>query len=382
MTNPLVILLVGLGILGIVLAIVWPGRGVIARSRRQRRMTGRVLREDAVKHIFVTTNNGLYPTLQSVAGSLEISNNEASDLIHDLEQRGLVGLSEGTLFLTDEGRASALHVLRAHRLWERYLADKTGYEETEWHDRAERYEHSTSPDQLEVMAAQLGNPTYDPHGDPIPSPTGRMVQHESKLLNQLEAGEIGRIVHIEDEPSAIYAQLVAEGLYPGLRVQVLEKSPQRICFWGNGDEHVLAPVVAGNLAIAPMAAEPTEVLAPRSRLSDLNIGEQGRVTGISKACRGAERRRFMDLGVLPGTVISAEMISPSGDPTAYLIRDALIGLRSEQAAYIYIEPVTEADGTELNNDESKDKPVSAEPAAAESVSVDSVSAETVLEVSA
>jgi DtxR family Mn-dependent transcriptional regulator len=360
MANPLVILLVGLGILGIVLALVWPGRGLIARSSRQRRMTGRVLREDAVKHVFVATNSGHYPTLQSVAGSLEISTNEASDLLHDLEQRGLVGLSEGTLHLTDEGRSTALHVLRAHRLWERYLADETGYEETEWHDRAERYEHSTSLDELEEMAAQLGNPTYDPHGDPIPSSTGRMVEHESKPLNQLEAGEIGRIVHIEDEPAAIYAQLVAEGLFPGLRVQVLEKSPQRIRFWGNGDEHILAPVVAGNLAIAPMIAEPAEVLAPRSRLSDLNIGEEGRVTGISKACRGAERRRFMDLGVLPGTVISAEMISPSGDPTAYRIRDALIGLRSEQAAFIYIEPVTETDDTEANNIESRDESVSAD----------------------
>jgi DtxR family Mn-dependent transcriptional regulator len=355
MINPLVALLIGLGILGIVLVLVWPGKGVIARSRRQRQMSSRVLSEDAVKHIFVTSNNGLHPTLQSVAGALEISTNEASELIHDLEQRGLVGLSEGTLYLTDEGRSSALHVLRAHRLWERYLADETGYEETEWHDRAERYEHSTSPDELEEMAAQLGNPTYDPHGDPIPSPTGRMVQHESKPLNELKTGEIGRIVHIEDEPKTIYAQLVAEGLYPGLRVQVLEKSPQRIRFWGNGDEHVLAPVVAGNLAIAPMIAEPAELLKPRGRLSDLDIGGQGRVTGISKACRGAERRRLMDLGVLPGTVISAEMISPSGDPTAYRIRAALIGLRSEQAAFIYIDPVTESNG-----DSASTEPVEAE----------------------
>ena len=343
MVNPLVALLIGLGILGIVLALVWPKKGVIARSHRQRQMNGRVLREDAVKHIFVMTNNGLYPTLQSVAGALEISTNEARELVHDLEQRGLVELSDGTLRLTDQGRSSALHVLRAHRLWERYLADETGYEETEWHDRAERYEHSTSPDKLEEMAAQLGNPTYDPHGDPIPSPTGRMVEHESKPLNALQTGEIGRIVHIEDEPDTIYAQLVAEGLYPGLRVQVLENSPQRIRFWGNGDEHVLAPIVAGNLAIAPMIAEEAEVLLSRSRLSSLNIGEQGRVTGISKACRGAERRRLMDLGVLPGTVIRAEMISPSGDPTAYRIRDALIGLRSEQAAFIYIDPVTDTD---------------------------------------
>lgn len=372
MINPLVALLVGLGILGIALALFWPNKGVIARSRRQRQMSGRVLREDAVKHIFVTINNGLYPTLQSVAGALGISTNEASELIHDLEQRGLVGLSDGKLYLSDEGRSSALHVLRAHRLWERYLADETGYEETEWHDRAERYEHSTSPDRLEEMAAQLGNPTYDPHGDPIPSPTGRMVEHESKPLNELDAGEVGRIVHIEDEPAAIYAQLVAEGLFPGLRVQILEKSPQRIRFWGNGDEHVLAPVVAGNLAIAPLVAEVEDVMTPQGRLCDLKIGEKGRVTKISKACRGAERRRLMDLGVLPGTVISAEMISPSGDPTAYRIRDALIGLRSEQAEFIYIESVSDSVSDAVNNPMTDTVSDSASDSTSASIESDSV----------
>jgi Fe2+ transport system protein FeoA len=58
---------------------------------------------------------------------------------------------------------------------------------------------------------------------------------------------------------------------------------------------------------------------------------------ISRRCRGAERRRLLDLGVLPGTVIQAEIRSPNGDPTAYLVRDALIALRAEQAEFIRIE---------------------------------------------
>lgn len=71
-------------------------------------------------------------------------------------------------------------------------------------------------------------------------------------------------------------------------------------------------------------------------LADLQPGQKGRVITISPACRGLERRRFMDLGILPKTIIAAEMTSPSGDPTAYRIRGSLIALRREQASFIQI----------------------------------------------
>jgi DtxR family Mn-dependent transcriptional regulator len=71
-------------------------------------------------------------------------------------------------------------------------------------------------------------------------------------------------------------------------------------------------------------------------LSTLKLGEQATVTGISPACRGLERRRFMDLGILPGTQIEVDLSSPSGDPMAYRIRGALVALRYEQANMINI----------------------------------------------
>ena len=74
-------------------------------------------------------------------------------------------------------------------------------------------------------------------------------------------------------------------------------------------------------------------------LRDLKLGQQGKVVNISAICQGAERRRFMDLGIVSGTVIEAEMTSPSGDPTAYKIRGALIALRREQAQLINITPL-------------------------------------------
>ncbi len=73
------------------------------------------------------------------------------------------------------------------------------------------------------------------------------------------------------------------------------------------------------------------------RLSSLKQGESGKILSILPECEGAERRRFMDLGIVPGTIVTAQFNSPGGDPTAYSIRHSLIALRKEQADYILIE---------------------------------------------
>jgi DtxR family Mn-dependent transcriptional regulator len=98
----------------------------------------------------------------------------------------------------------------------------------------------------------------------------------------------------------------------------------------------LAPVIARNISVVPLPASAAVATEPGERLSALGLGQTARVARISPACRGPERRRFMDLGILPGTLVKAEMVSPSGDPTAYLIRRSLIALRKEQAELITI----------------------------------------------
>jgi DtxR family Mn-dependent transcriptional regulator len=144
------------------------------------------------------------------------------------------------------------------------------------------------------------------------------------------------IVHLEDEPEAIYAQLAAEGLELGMELRLLEISPKRIRFQANGDEHILAPIVAANISAIPLEDSAIARTTKGRKLSDLAAGEAGQVIKIARSCRGNERRRFLDLGILPGTMITAEFTSPSGDPTAYRIREALIALRREQAEYIHI----------------------------------------------
>ncbi len=125
-------------------------------------------------------------------------------------------------------------------------------------------------------------------------------------------------------------------VHVGAVVRIAEMTPELVRFWSNGEEHVLAPIVASNISVKPVEQVIEADVPQAQRLSELRPGETAEVVSISPASRGAERRRFLDLGILPGTKIKAEFRSPSNDPMAYRIRDAMIALRREQADMIRI----------------------------------------------
>ncbi len=332
----------GLGTALAVMAICWPGWGLIPRWRKATRTAQRVRLEDALKHLYEAEVNRTAPSMQSVAGAAQLSVDQAAEVLQDLERRQLIEMERDGIRLTAAGRELGLNMLRAHRLWESYLADRTSFPEAEWHGRAHDLEHGLSAADIDELSAQLQHPTHDPHGDPIPTAEGHISGHEGVALTAAPLDRPLRITHIEDEPKAVYAQLVAVGLYPGMVVRLLEASPRRIRLIAGWNEHALAPLVAANVSVEPLAREARVEVPAGEPLSVLRPGESGRVLAISPRCRGAERRRLMDLGVLPGTVIRAEMRSPNGDPTAYRIREALIALRVEQAELIRVERVPES----------------------------------------
>jgi DtxR family Mn-dependent transcriptional regulator len=107
-----------------------------------------------------------------------------------------------------------------------------------------------------------------------------------------------------------------------------------------GQRRQLSSALAANVTIVPLADEAARRLALR-RLSALAIGQQATVESIAPACRGMERRRLLDLGLVPGTRVVAEFASPAGDPVAYRVRGALIALRTQQADMIHIQPDTQ-----------------------------------------
>jgi DtxR family Mn-dependent transcriptional regulator len=335
MIEPLKLLL-GTGLLVTLASLAfWPKLGLVAIWRKSHRNTERVLIEDALKHLYHQEYKGQSGTIESLSGALGISRDHAAKLLARLETLEMIKSAADGFGLTPVGKSYALRIIRVHRLWERYFADETGLAETQWHAEAERREHLTTLEEAEALAMQMGNPIHDPHGDPIPTSNGELPPRKGKPLTDLATGELARIVHIEDEPEVLYAQLVAQGLYPGMQILVTEKSAERIKLLADGEDAVLAPVVAANVTVLTLP-KAQKMLGPHETLGTLKVGETGVVLGISKACRGMQRRRLMDLGVIPGTAIIAELESASGNPTAYNIRGALIALRKDQANLIHI----------------------------------------------
>jgi DtxR family Mn-dependent transcriptional regulator len=340
MPDPLTSLLIAAIILAIGSVLFWPDRGIFWRWRRIIQRSERVLREDALKYIYHTETAGETPSVESLGDHLSISTQPTNEIIQSLEARDLLQVDGDAFSLTSEGRDYALRIIRAHRLYERYLAEETGYDEADWHNLAQEAEHHLTPEEIDRLASEIGNPTHDPHGDPIPMSNGTIVYPEGRtILTDLPLNSTGRIVHLEDEPQTIYAQLIAEGLHVGQEIELVESSDQRVRFWTSGGEVVLAPLFAANINVVPVTEEPREEEIPSQPLTSFEPGNEVKVVGISPRIRGAERRRLLDLGLLPGTTIAVELESAGGNPIAYRIRGAVIALRKSQAELIRVCPV-------------------------------------------
>ncbi len=289
--------------------------------------------EDILKQLYRMENSGLVADTNALTNALKMKDKLIIDAIHQMAVSELVHLDGDQVSLTREGRKYALRIIRVHRLWEKYLAEKTGFDKREWHDRAEEMEHNLSKEETDRLAIDLGHPLYDPHGDPIPTGQGEIKKLEGVPLSAFGSDQVGRIIHIEDEPDAIYRQILAEKIHIGSTLRVVEQNPERIVFYSEGEEFVLAPVVASNITVAPAVLETEEAAV---RLSSLKSNETARVAGISKECRGENRRRLLDLGFVRGAEIEIDMESPMKNPVAYSIKGTSIALRKDQASKILI----------------------------------------------
>lgn len=300
----------------------------------------RAKREDVLKFLARSTIEHQQPDLESMEKTFDSPKGGFDHVLESLRLTGLLEKNSNQLKLTPEGMKYGLRMLRAHRLYELYLAERTGYTDQEWHIKAEQDEHRLSSEEIETLDKQLNYPLYDPHGDPIPSADGMVVvPQNTKKLSELAAHTNGRIVHIEDEPIEIYSQLVALRLYPGMELRVLENSPERITFWADNNEHVLSPMAGGSVEVLPLKIKDQELSEHLNRhnLSQVKTGVPVYIDSLSSRISGTERRRLMDLGFLPGTKVLKEFSSASGNPTAFLVRGSVIALRDSQSSLIYVK---------------------------------------------
>lgn len=322
----------------LVLAVFLPRVGLIALYRDWRSAKEREQLEDALKHLLDREGQGRHASPESLAGTLNLPRAKATRLISDMESQGLLETQGSQLHLTAEGERWAMHVVRAHRLWERYLVDEARMPLSQIHDVAQKREHSLTEAQLNELDAALGHPTLDPHGDPIPTREGKMPSVESMPITAWQAEGPVRIVHIEDEPAIAYEQILAAGLRLGQTIRMIEKTPQRLVLSDGETEYRLAPTVAANIGVAPLPE--TEIArAGAVSLAELSHDQRGEIVMLDDSVQGFTRRRFLDLGLTPGTTIYPELGNFFGDPRAYRVRGTLIALRKDQAAQIWVKPV-------------------------------------------
>ena len=206
--------------------------------------------EDYVKAIHALEDrHGASVGTAELADRLGVTAGSASAMTRKLAERGLVDVEPYRgVTLTDRGRELALEVIRHHRLLELYLHEHLGVPWDRVHDEAERLEHVLSEDLERRIAAKLGDPTRDPHGDPIPTLDGRIVEPESRSLQTLEPGQAGRFVRVSDSDPGMLRYLSERGIGPGDRLEVLDKQPfggPLVCRIGDAIHHL-----GGGLAAA------------------------------------------------------------------------------------------------------------------------------------
>jgi DtxR family transcriptional regulator, Mn-dependent transcriptional regulator len=182
--------------------------------------------QDYLKAIYALEAAGERVTTSALAARMSVSAPSATAMTKRLAELGLVERAPYRgVVLTDEGRRGALEVLRHHRLLERYLVDRLGLSLDEVHVEADRLEHALSEELEAKIDAELGFPTHDPHGDPIPDRELRVAAGGARTLVDLATGERAAVSRVPDGDPELLRYLAELGLVPGSGVELVSQAP-------------------------------------------------------------------------------------------------------------------------------------------------------------
>jgi ABC-type Mn2+/Zn2+ transport system permease subunit/Mn-dependent DtxR family transcriptional regulator len=192
-----------------------PEKGLVFRTYHRMRLRRRIRLEDSLKQAFGLQEKGEL-SLEKLSQRLGVKPASLQRNLQQLRTKGLLQMEK--LELTDSGVNEAKRLVRAHRLWETYLADKIGLNPEQIHDEAEKYEHLLSDEVLDEVDKTLGYPVIDPHGSPIPAKPGL----PDFPLSRLEAGRQARIA-LRQANERIATKLWELGLMPDALITVEKK---------------------------------------------------------------------------------------------------------------------------------------------------------------
>src|SRR5215211_8290879 len=155
--------------------------------------------EDYLKAIYQLSPEGRAASTSEIANLLALSAPSVTGMVKRLSEHGLLEhVPYRGVQLTEDGRRAALRMVRRHRLIEAYLVEFLGYSWDTVHEEAERLEHAVSDTMVQRMAAALGNPAVDPHGDPIPDADGAIHEVACTPLSDIRVGETVEIRRVAE----------------------------------------------------------------------------------------------------------------------------------------------------------------------------------------
>ncbi len=182
--------------------------------------------EDYLKAIYQLSPEGRPASTSEIANLLALSAPSVTGMVKRLSEHGLLEhIPYKGVQLTEEGRRAALRMVRRHRLIEAYLVEFLGYSWDTVHEEAERLEHAVSDTMIERMAGALGNPTVDPHGDPIPTADGEVQELACIALSDVPIGETVEISRVQESQPERLRYIASLGLRPGVHVTVVNRQP-------------------------------------------------------------------------------------------------------------------------------------------------------------
>ena len=204
--------------------------------------------EDYAKAIYSLTGWGEETaSTNDLAGKLGVKAGSVSAMIKKLDEAGLVErVPYHGVRLTADGTRVAMAVLRRHRLLELFLAEVLDVPWDRVHDEAEVLEHALSEDLTDLISAKLGEPDFDPHGDPIPDRDLEITETETTALADLAPGDLARFVRVSDSNPEMLAYLSQCGIAVGDQLELVDRQPfdGPITVKIGGEAHVLGLTLA------------------------------------------------------------------------------------------------------------------------------------------
>lgn len=180
--------------------------------------------ENYLKAIYkITERDGKAASTNAISTAMSTAAASVTDMIKRLATKDLVNYekSKGVTLTTEGGRVATL-LIRKHRIWEVFLCEKLGYSWDECHELAEELEHIQDDELINRMERYLGNPKFDPHGDPIPDSAGNFAVRSQVLLSEMRAGDCGVVVGVQEHSTAFLQYLDRQMLNLGARIEVIE----------------------------------------------------------------------------------------------------------------------------------------------------------------